>query len=134
MTRATTEPGLRVRDLAGCNRGTCAVDTARPAAFEYQPMQVLAALADPTRRRIVELLANGEMAAGEVAGHFILSRAAVSQHLQHLLDAGLVHVRTVGQRRMYSFNVTGLNELESWLRRCRSIAIASAGRLPGHAG
>jgi DNA-binding transcriptional ArsR family regulator len=53
-------------------------------------MQVLAALADPTRRRIVELLANGEMAAGEVAGHFILSRAAVSQHLQHLLDAGLV--------------------------------------------
>jgi len=94
-------------------------------------MQVLAALADPTRRRIVELLANGEMAAGEVAGHFILSRAAVSQHLQHLLDAGLVQVRTVGQRRIYSFNVTGLNELEAWLQRCRSVAMASARRVPG---
>lgn len=93
-------------------------------------MQVLVALADPTRRRIVELLAHGEMAAGEVAGHFILSRAAVSQHLQHLLDAGLVQVRTVGQRRMYSFNLTGLNELESWLQRCRSMAMASARRLP----
>lgn len=97
-------------------------------------MQVLAALADPTRRRIVELLANGEMAAGEVAGHFILSRAAVSQHLQHLLDAGLVRVRTVGQRRMYSFNITGLNELELWLQRCRSMAMASAGRLPDTRG
>jgi DNA-binding transcriptional ArsR family regulator len=94
-------------------------------------MQVLAALADPTRRRIVELLANGEMAAGEVAGHFILSRAAVSQHLQHLLDAGLVRVRTVGQRRIYSFNLTGLNELESWLQQCRSRAVASARRVPG---
>jgi DNA-binding transcriptional ArsR family regulator len=94
-------------------------------------MQVLAALADPTRRRIVELLANGEMAAGEVAGHFILSRAAVSQHLQHLLDAGLVRVRTVGQRRIYSFNLTGLNELESWLQQWRSRAVASARRVPG---
>jgi DNA-binding transcriptional ArsR family regulator len=94
-------------------------------------MQVLAALADPTRRRIVELLANSEMAAGEVAGHFILSRAAVSQHLQHLLDAGLVQVRTVGQRRIYSFNVSGLNELEAWLQRCRSIAMARARRVPG---
>lgn len=85
-------------------------------------MRVLAALADPTRRRIVELLATGEMAAGEVAEHFILSRAAVSQHLQHLLDAGLVQVRTVGQRRIYSFDASGLNELESWLRRYRSLA------------
>jgi len=85
-------------------------------------MQVLAALADPTRRRIVELLASREMAAGEVAAHFILSRAAVSQHLQHLLDAGLVHVRTVGQRRIYSFHPAGLDELESWLRHCRELA------------
>lgn len=85
-------------------------------------MRILAALADPTRQRIVELLAGREMAAGEIAGHFILSRAAVSQHLQQLLEVGLVTVRTDGQRRIYSFDPSGFHELELWLERCRKLA------------
>lgn len=84
-------------------------------------MRIFAALADPTRQQIVELLAERDMAAGEVARHFILTRAAVSQHLQQLLEVGMVQVRSDGQRRIYSFDSTGLDELESWLSQCRKL-------------
>src|SRR2546421_4834718 len=62
-----------------------------------------AALADPTRRRIVELLVVGERTAGEIAEQFPVSRPAVSRHLRVLRETGLVRVRGEGQRRGYTF-------------------------------
>lgn len=60
------------------------------------------ALADPTRREILHLVAEREIAASEVARTFDLTRPAVSQHLKVLLDAGLLQVREEGTRRLYS--------------------------------
>ncbi len=82
-------------------------------------MQVFAALADPTRRRIVELLAERDYPAGELAGRFSLSQPAVSQHLRTLRDAGLVRVRRDAQRRIYAVDPRGLAEIDTWLAHCR---------------
>jgi DNA-binding transcriptional ArsR family regulator len=78
-------------------------------------MNPLEALADPTRRRIVELLADEERSAGEIASHFPTSRPGVSRHLRVLRDAGLVHVREEGQRRLYSLEPGPLDDLRLWL-------------------
>lgn len=78
-------------------------------------MSALDALADPTRRRIVELLADEEQSAGEIAAHFATSRPGVSRHLRVLRDAGLVRVREEGPRRLYSLDPAPLAELNAWL-------------------
>jgi DNA-binding transcriptional ArsR family regulator len=77
------------------------------------------ALADPTRRRIIELLGSGERAAGTLGQNFEISPPAVSQHLKALREAGLVQVRIDGQRRLYSLNPEGFVELEAWFERMR---------------
>jgi DNA-binding transcriptional ArsR family regulator len=79
----------------------------------------LAALADPTRRRIVELLARKEYTAGEVVAEFDLSAPAISQHLKLLREAGLVTVRVEGQRRVHALNPAGFAELDAWLNRTK---------------
>lgn len=84
-------------------------------------MEALAALADPTRRAIVELLADGEVAAGELAAHFPVSRPAVSRHLRVLREAGLVGVRVQGQRRLYALDPRPLSELDAWLAPYRRL-------------
>ncbi len=73
----------------------------------------------PTRRRIVELLAEREYAAGDLVERFSLSQPAVSQHLRVLRDAGLVRVRRDAQRRMYTLEPRGLAEIDAWLSRYR---------------
>jgi DNA-binding transcriptional ArsR family regulator len=83
-------------------------------------MNALQALADPTRRRIVELLAEGECSAGELAAQFPASRPGVSRHLRVLREHGLVQAREDGQRRMYSLDPAPLAELDDWLERYRS--------------
>jgi DNA-binding transcriptional ArsR family regulator len=82
-------------------------------------MLAFAALADPTRRRIVEMLATRELAAGEIARRFDMTPPAVSQHLRLLRDAGLVHVRRDAQRRIYALDPRGLAELDAWIARYR---------------
>ncbi len=82
-------------------------------------MDPLAALADPTRRRIVELLAQREFAAGDIAGRFALSAPAISQHLKVLRAAGLVRVRAEAQRRIYELDPNGFAELDKWLAAIR---------------
>jgi DNA-binding transcriptional ArsR family regulator len=77
------------------------------------------ALADPTRRRIVELLAEGERSAGDLAAEFTVSRPAVSRHLRVLRQSGLVQVRDDAQRRLYSLDPAPLAELDDWLGRYR---------------
>jgi DNA-binding transcriptional ArsR family regulator len=80
----------------------------------------LEALADTTRRRIVELLAEQDRTAGELAAEFPVSRPAVSRHLRVLREAGLVRSRPQAQRRLYSLDPTPLAELDEWLGRYRS--------------
>ena len=82
-------------------------------------MEVFEALADPTRRRIVELLARRERSAGEVARQFRVSQPAVSKHLRVLREAGIVEVRGEAQRRIYSLEPGALRKAEEWLARHR---------------
>ncbi|MEU5872249.1 metalloregulator ArsR/SmtB family transcription factor [Glycomyces sp. NPDC047369] len=82
---------------------------------------VFDALGDPVRRRIMELLAEGEAAAGTVAAllkdAFGISQPAVSQHLKVLREAGLVTVRAEGTRRIYAVDEAGLAAVRAWLAR-----------------
>jgi len=82
-------------------------------------LNALAALADPTRQRIVELLADGEHSAGEIAAEFRISRPGVSRHLRVLREQGLVHTRSDGRRRLYSLEPAPFAELDEWLARYR---------------
>jgi len=79
----------------------------------------IAALSDPTRRAIVEMLAGKELPAGSIAANFAMSAPAVSQHLKVLKDAKLVNVRADAQRRLYSLNRDGFEEMDEWLSRIR---------------
>lgn len=76
---------------------------------------VVAAVAEPRRRAILELVRDRELAAGEIAAHFDVTRPAVSQHLSVLKAAGLVSERRDGTRRHYRARPEGLDELRSYL-------------------
>ena len=80
-------------------------------------MSVFEALADPTRRRIVELVSEGERSAGELAEAFDISRPGVSKHLRVLREHGVIRVRGEGTRRLYSLAADGLDEMDAWLHR-----------------
>lgn len=82
-------------------------------------MQSLIALADPNRRRIVEMLAAGELAAGEIGDAFEISAPAISQHLKVLKEANIVTVRVDGQRRIYALDPDGFSEIDRWLSSVR---------------
>ena len=82
-------------------------------------MDSLAALADPTRRRIVESLAEGPLSAGEIVSRFSLTAPAISQHLKTLREAHLVRVRPVAQRRIYELDPAGLDEMSDWVAGVR---------------
>ena len=78
-------------------------------------MDTFIALADPTRRQIIESLAAGETSFGTLADQFEMSRPAVSQHLKVLRDAGIVTSRADAQRRIYRLSDDGLDEIDAWL-------------------
>lgn len=80
-------------------------------------MDAIEALADPTRRRVVELLSAGELSAGEIAAQFEHSRPAVSRQLRLLREAGVVDVRAEGTRRVYVLRRDPLADVEQWLRQ-----------------
>jgi DNA-binding transcriptional ArsR family regulator len=82
-------------------------------------MDSFTALADPTRRQILEILGHGRLAAGEIGGNFRLSAPAISQHLKVLREARLVRVEVQGQRRIYSLDPEGLGEMDDWFQRVR---------------
>lgn len=79
-------------------------------------MEALAALADPTRRRIVELLADGERPAGDLASHFDVSGPAISRHLRVLRETGVVTYRRDAQRRVYALNPEPIEDVDRWMR------------------
>ena len=86
-------------------------------------MHAFDVLADPVRRRILELLADGEQPSGAVTGviraEFGISQPAVSQHLKVLRDNGFATVRADGTRRLYAVDDTALREADAWLDRFR---------------
>ena len=84
------------------------------------------ALADPTRRRILELLRDGDLAAGDIAAEFPMAWASVSHHLQILKEAELVLARRDGQFIRYSLNTTAFQDLLQHL-----VALAPAKRRKG---
>jgi DNA-binding transcriptional ArsR family regulator len=75
----------------------------------------LTAIAEPRRRAILGLIAASELSAGEIAGHFDVTRPAISQHLAVLRAAGLVTERRAGTRRYYRARPEGLKGLREWL-------------------
>ena len=86
-------------------------------------MHAFDVLGDPVRRRLLELLAEGEHASGEVAEvirrEFAITQAAVSQHLKVLRDTGFATVRIDGARRIYAVDANPLKDLDAWLERFR---------------
>jgi DNA-binding transcriptional ArsR family regulator len=82
-------------------------------------MHAFDVLGDPVRRRLLELLADGELASGQMVSvvqkEFGISQAAVSQHLKVLRDSGFAHVRIDGPRRLYSLDTAPLEEVDAWL-------------------
>lgn len=78
------------------------------------PGEGFKALADPTRRRILELLRDGDLTAGEIAEHFDISKPSLSHHLATLKSAGLVSDERRGQNIVYSLNTTVMQDLIGW--------------------
>jgi DNA-binding transcriptional ArsR family regulator len=95
----------------------------------YRVGEGLAALADPTRRSIVEALAEGPRAVGELAAELPVSRPAVSQALKVLKDAGLVSERAAGTRRIYRLEATAVAALRDQLDTYWSRALAAYGEV-----
>jgi DNA-binding transcriptional ArsR family regulator len=84
-------------------------------------MEAFVALADPIRARVVELLAAGDLTAGDIAARFPVSRPAVSRHLSVLLKSRLVKVRGEAQRRIYSLDPDGLDDVDRWVEATRRV-------------
>ena len=86
-------------------------------------MHAFDVVGDPVRRRILELLADGEHASGEVvaviSGEFGITQSAVSQHLAVLRESGFATVRAEGTRRVYRVATAPLTEIDAWLERFR---------------
>lgn len=83
-------------------------------------MDRFAALAEPNRRRMIELIvANGEMASTDISNEFDISAPAVSQHLKVLREADLVKMEKRAQQRIYSLNPQGVDEMWEWLNQMR---------------
>jgi DNA-binding transcriptional ArsR family regulator len=84
-------------------------------------MSMFTALADPTRRRILELLAEEERPVGELVSELSISQPGVSKHLRVMREAGLVTVRSDAQRRVYGVDPGPLRELDVWLAPYRRL-------------
>ncbi|MEH2071526.1 MAG: metalloregulator ArsR/SmtB family transcription factor [Nostoc sp.] len=83
----------------------------RPAASA----DVFVAIADPTRRALLDLLRDGEQPVKELAQPFAMSLPAISQHLQILCEAGLVQMRKAGRQRFYRLNPEPLKQISEWI-------------------
>jgi DNA-binding transcriptional ArsR family regulator len=82
---------------------------------------VLRALADESRRTVLDTLAGGPATAGELAALLPIARPGVSRHLRVLREAGLVEVRQEAQRRVYSLRLEPFAEVDEWLARYRAL-------------
>ena len=99
-----------------------------PAAAD----DLIAVLAEPSRRRILDLLKDGERAVGELVEELGMSQPAVSKQLRALRDAGLVSVRVDAQRRLYRIQAEPLAALDAWLAPYRRLWDAHLDLLARH--
>jgi DNA-binding transcriptional ArsR family regulator len=83
---------------------------------QFDSMHSFEALADPTRRKIIAMLARRELAASAIARKFDMTPSAISQHLNVLKEAKLVRMRVDAQKRIYSVNPKSVEKAEKWLR------------------
>ena len=95
-------------------------------------MDTIEALNDLTRRRILDLLAEGDLDAGQISAEFPVSRPAISRHLRVLREHGLVQVRNDAQRRIYSLDARPLRELDEWLEPYRKFWSGRLDALDAH--
>ena len=77
-------------------------------------VDIFRAVADPTRRAILDRLRSADLSVSDLAGPFDMSQPAVSQHLRILLAAGLVEVRPIGRQRFYKLNADPLRAIYEW--------------------
>jgi DNA-binding transcriptional ArsR family regulator len=108
--------------------------SAMTAVLEDQPtgLRAIEVLAEPSRRRILDLLRDGERPVGDLVAQLGLSQPAVSKHLRVLRDGGLVEVRADAQRRLYRVRPEPLVELDTWLAPYRRLWSTSLDRLEQH--
>ena len=90
----------------------------RNRSVTYQPA-TFSALADPTRRAMLDLLRQGSLPAGQIARAFPVSRPAISKHLRLLRKAHLVEEKREGRHRIYQLNSEPLKAVDSWLEQYR---------------
>ena len=95
-------------------------------------MSPFEALAEPNRRRILDVLRDGERPAGDLVEALAISQPGVSKHLKLLREAGLVSVRADGQRRLYRLEPSGLADLEAWLTPYRQFWAGRLAALDAH--
>jgi DNA-binding transcriptional ArsR family regulator len=91
----------------------------RHRSVTYSPEATFSALADPTRRAVLDLLRQGSQPAGKIASAFPVSRPAISKHLSLLRRAHLVQERREGRHRLYQLNPEPLKAVDSWLNHYR---------------
>ena len=84
-------------------------------AEESQQYDVFQAIADPTRRRLLQLLAGEELSISTISSHFTMSRTAITKHLHVLESAGLVVARKMGREKLYCLEAKPLQKLQTWL-------------------
>ncbi len=100
---------------AGLTRYAC------QCIYGFVHLDVFQALADPTRRRIVEVLRAGEQQVGDVVAKAGIHQSGVSRHLRILSEAGFVSMRPDGQRRLYALQAEPFRELDEWLAQYRDL-------------
>jgi DNA-binding transcriptional ArsR family regulator len=91
----------------------------RDRSVTYSPEATFNALADPTRRAVLDMLRQGSQAAGQIARAFPISRPAISKHLSLLRRAHLVEERREGRHRVYQLNPAPLQAVDSWIEQYR---------------
>src|SRR5438270_8909777 len=101
----------------------------RNRSVTYSAEQTFSALADPTRRAVLDLLRRGRQPAGRIAQAFPVSRPAISKHLSILRRAHLVEERREGRHRLYQLNPEPLRAVDSWLEEYRQFWTASLNNL-----
>ena len=92
----------------------------RHQSVTYSPEAAFQALADPTRRAVLDLLRTGSQPAGQIASAFPVSRPAISKHLRLLRRAHLVNERREGRNRVYQLNPEPLKAVDGWLQQYRA--------------
>jgi DNA-binding transcriptional ArsR family regulator len=101
----------------------------RNQTVTYSPEATFSALADPTRRAVLDLLRKGRQPAGQIAQAFPISRPAISKHLRLLRRAHLVNERREGRNRFYHLNPEPLRAVDTWLEQYRTFWSTSLGNL-----